>query len=100
MDTAPLLMTGSRLATGDSHQLPFDSTWRPFAHAAASGVGQGGHATVPRPPSIRAGSRPITSSCMRPLAPVTPAMSTPHLRNRSGVLDPTGLRACSTAENV
>ena len=39
---------------------------------------------VPRPPSIRAGSRPVTSSRMRPLAPATPAMNAPHLRNRSG----------------
>ena len=42
-----------------------------------------GTETVPRPPSIRAGSRPVTSSCMRPLAPVTPVTSTPPLRNRS-----------------
>ena len=39
---------------------------------------------VPRPPSIRVGSRPITSSRMRLLAPVTPAWSTPLLQDRSG----------------
>ena len=51
--------------------------------------------TVPRPPSIRAGSRPVTSSCMRPLAPATPARNAPHLE--IGLLiDPGSKRAHST----
>ena len=54
--------------------------------------------TVPRPPSIRAGSRPVTTSCMRPVAPATPARNAPHLE--IGLLiDPGSKRAHSTTGN-